>query len=277
MAIDSECQKYIDENPVPEEWNWRKHTFSYMNDKGVSPTLPSSVKKLIIDQVVREAARMSLEDFEFRVIEFTIVNDYARQSAFDHVVASSTTKKAEEEKQLGQYSEWTSVLLEKIRQELSNPARLNQYYKSHKKALIEEINTSGKQVTVKKFLKEIVIPIFKEPIDSKIIALSIAETKLENQYRYLQQKLDEDSTCLKALSEKQWEAFKALDENEHSFIIQWRLRRESEGGAELVRMWGDIFQDLEESIDVSSEGNKIQKQLGATGEDAHILEEMFDE
>lgn len=279
--LEPSCQKQIDENPIPQDWNWRKtYLSSYNSNDESSPVIPSSITNFVVDKVVREATRSTLESFDDSNPNFVVANYMILSSVFYYVVMMSPDSDPDMSYIIGSYADWTTEILDKARLELMKPTRLKRVYNLHKEAIIDEIASSGKKGTVKTYLKNVVIPIFREPLSPDVIKLTQNEVYFEQLHTYLESKI-KDEACLKYLSDKKWEAFEALKSAEEDYlIIQWRQRRESEGGAPLVKMWGDIFQDIERSLDYTDKEKEIKEKvnsMGATDEDAQILEEMLND
>lgn len=185
--------------------------------------------------------------------------------------------------------QWREGYMNVAREWLSNPDRLWATYKIFKSIAVNFIDLHPQKDKQRAYIQDVLIPIFMKPMTAPVIrALAeyrYAREVLNANYkkeRFAAQLCPsswcscsnncEDYSCeiydkencddiayeqlIKADADSR-AAFRVYDRAEEKFKkmvpnwleLEWMLRRRSEGGKEIVRTWGRIFQDLYDSTD----------------------------
>lgn len=140
-------------------------------------------------------------------------------------------------------------VLEIVRNELKDPKRLWSVYTHHKPALVEAINGAENRYEFRTSLLA-AVPVFVN--DPPPAVLHTQETINLEQARL--ERLPEAHPCGSVIVDRLNGAEKHLVDilgYDDVYVVQWRLRREDEGGKPLVAMWAKILQDLADSVDIT--------------------------
>ncbi|MFA6018034.1 MAG: hypothetical protein WCT28_03305 [Patescibacteria group bacterium] len=142
--------------------------------------------------------------------------------------------------------EWYARTNEFLRNELRSPEKLGELYRTIELMLWETIGTSDSAQMIRKYLKDVVIPTFTKEASNQLRWAYVGETSSWN----VNQEKTDNAILQKARLDDlkiRREAFRtlALQENfPNPYLLQWRLRREAEGGGRLVKTYANIAERL---------------------------------
>lgn len=170
---------------------------------------------------------------------------------------------------VSQIEAWRQHALDTARDHLRDPARLRATYARHKSTIVDELRAAGVSDVAKHYLRDVILPYFTEEIpDDLWYAEEVYRAASLNE---IEARMDMD-TCTETCTAKsftaceygpcspQWERWSesvgaknnaeqtlwAATDDWHAF--EFMLRRNAEGGDELVAAWGEILTDLEASL-----------------------------
>jgi hypothetical protein len=201
------------------------------------PAVPDAFSAFVTDLVIRTAAKNT---FSWGKRDFHAANKNARHHAFATVAQLGGYELGH-----ASYTLWRLKILEVARGHLSDPDRLWATYLRHKDAVLDEIRRADAGATVKGQLRGTLLPVFTEPVDQEMAAAA-QEAALS---QALLVATPRDHSCFESNLQRRDQARQAAAPfASDGYAVQWKLRRQAEGGPALVAAWARVFADLAESL-----------------------------
>jgi len=199
------------------------------------PPVPSRLDAFVTDAVVVAAIAYNTKSVMPDAPErFSYA---ARWAAFSEVARQGDHKLYHP-----QYAPWRDAILDVARRHLSSPARLNQVYVRHRAAIVDGLTEKGRAVTVRKVLEDRVIPALKAPISDAVRVQHDVTSRAHAEADAMPSELGD---CQQTLWYRyRTEQGRFSDLTDEPYLLQWRMRREAEGGQALVSAWIRVFDDL---------------------------------
>lgn len=149
--------------------------------------------------------------------------------------------------------EWYADTNKFLMYELRNPAKLERLYKTLEPTLVKTITDSDSAPMVRKYIKDVVVPTFAKNVNDELRFAYFAEASSWNVSRKKTDDQNLKNNRLLDLETKR-HAFGILAQRNrfpNVYLLQWRLRREVEGGPQLVKAYADIAERLSGKLEMA--------------------------
>ncbi len=236
------------------------------------PGFNELVTKEVVVQGVKEFMHWSTPSYGVDV-EAKVANYYAREGAYCTFITAEMVKQGMPMPQASYvcgatewYWDWTDLTIEVARAKLKDPAQLWQVYRQFGPTVVKAIKGTDAQQPISEYLSEVVVPTFTKPVPNDdlmpLYQREAAAYEVEKlHWRNYKEGEDEARRAKEAgesavytYHQKEFEMLAKKDGFQDPYLLQWRLRRQAEGGDELVSMWAKIAMDLDRQL--APEANK---------------------
>ncbi len=131
-----------------------------------------------------------------------------------------------------------------VRDYLKNPQNLKEVYRGYKSTLLEGVNKAQAPEPIRVYLNTVVIPYFTKPVPENVLEaermLLAAEAKCVG--------LDWEKGGKECYDNEQAARNALIALTPDHRVLQWMLRRKTEGGDPLVQAWGEVLVDFSNSL-----------------------------
>lgn len=218
----------------------------HSSDPDAGPVNPGSISSGC-DSALATAQKLGFADYNAlcaHPMSFVRANYWLRTAAFTELGFSMTG---------ATYFDDTDKAMEELRATLRNPAKTRETYAKLKPRALVLVKASGNRVAIQAYLREVVVPDFQRPASKKLRAAhATASAEYAKSHAWWRANLDTKSVnpfMRTAQAAQNVFVYTALDEGfVDPLILQWRLRREAEGGQALVDTWAGIVSDFASSM-----------------------------